>query len=51
MSTKSEYIVACFMLSSNLSDSKAVIPLLKKVAEVVVSTPFTTVVFDEEYDY
>ena len=50
VSTKSQYIVACLMSSGNLSDSKAAIPLLKKVAEVMPH-PFTTAIFDAGYDY
>lgn len=48
--TKSQYIVARLMSSGNLSDSKAAIPLLKKVAEVVPNQ-FTTTIFDAGYDY
>ena len=50
VSTKSQYIVAGLMSSGNLSDSKAAIPLLKKVAEVVPHQ-FTTAIFDAGYDY
>ena len=50
VSTKSQYIVARLMSSGNLSDSKAAIPLLKKVAEVVPNQ-FATAVFDAGYDY
>ncbi|RPJ95674.1 IS4/IS5 family transposase [Rummeliibacillus sp. TYF005] len=50
VSTKSQYIVARLMSSGNLSDSKAAIPLLKKVAEVLPNQ-FTTAVFDAGYDY
>ena len=50
VSTKSQYIVAWLMLSGNLSDSKAAIPLLKKVGEVVPNQ-FTTTIFDVVYDY
>ena len=50
VSTKSQYIVAWLMLSGNLSDSKAAIPLLKKVGEVVPNQ-FTTTIFDAGYDY
>ena len=50
VSTKSQYIVAGLMSSGNLSDSKAAIPLLKKVAEVVPNQ-FTTTIFDAGYDY
>ena len=50
VSTKSQYIVACLMSSGNLSDSKAAIPLLKKVGEVVPNQ-FTTAIFDAGYDY
>lgn len=38
------------MSSGSLSDSKAAIPLLKKVAEVVPNQ-FTTTIFDAGYDY
>ena len=38
------------MSSGNLSDSKAAIPLLKKVGEVVPNQ-FTTAIFDAGYDY
>ena len=50
VSTKSQYIVACLMSSGNLSDSKAAIPLLKKVGEVVPNQ-FTTAIFDAGYEY
>lgn len=50
VSTKSQYIVARLMSSGSLSDSKAAIPLLKKVAEVVPNQ-FTTAIFDAGYDY
>ena len=50
VSTKSQYIVAGLMSSGNLSDSKAAIPLLKKVAEIVPHQ-FTTAIFDAGYDY
>ncbi|WP_431027801.1 transposase [Lysinibacillus sp. LZ02] len=50
VSTKSQYIVARLMSSGSLSDSKAAIPLLKKVAEVVPNQ-FTTTIFDAGYDY
>lgn len=50
VSTKSQYIVACLMSSGNLSDSKAAIPLLKKVEEVMPNQ-FTTAIFDAGYDY
>ncbi len=50
VSTKSQYIVARLMSSGNLSDSKAAMPLLKKVAEVVPNQ-FTTTIFDAGYDY
>lgn len=50
VSTKSQYIVARLMSSGNLSDSKAAIPLLKKVAEIIPNQ-FTTAVFDAGYDY
>ena len=38
------------MSSGNLSDSKAAIPLLKKVADVLPNQ-FTTVILDKGYDY
>lgn len=50
VSTKSQYIVAGMMSSGNLSDSKAAIPLLKKVAEVLPNQ-FTTAILDKGYDY
>lgn len=50
VTTKSQYIVARLMSSGNLSDSKAAIPLLKKVAEIVPNQ-FTTAIFDAGYDY
>ena len=50
VSTKSQYIVACLMSSGSLSDSKAAIPLLKKVVEVMPNQ-FTTAIFDAGYDY
>lgn len=50
VSTKSQYIVARLMSSGNLSDSKAAIPLLKKV-EDLLPKHFTTVIFDAGYDY
>lgn len=50
VSTKSQYIVARIMSSGNLSDSKAAIPLLKKVADFLPNC-FTTAIFDAGYDY
>ncbi|WP_431028769.1 transposase [Lysinibacillus sp. LZ02] len=50
VSTKSQYIVARLMSSGNLSDSKAAIPLLKKIAEVIPKQ-FSTTIFDAGYDY
>ncbi|MBQ0138223.1 MAG: transposase [Kurthia sp.] len=50
VSTKSQYIVSRLMTSGNLHDSKAAIPLLKKV-EHMTPAHFTTVVFDAGYDY
>jgi len=50
VSTKSQYIVARLMSSGNLSDSKAAIPLLKKV-EDLIPEHFTTTIFDAGYDY
>lgn len=38
------------MPSGNLSDSKAAIPLLKKVNDLM-PTHFTTAIFDASYDY
>ena len=50
VSTNSQYIVARLMSSGNLSDSKAAIPLLKKVADLLPKH-FTTAIFDAGYDY
>src|SRR5690606_13036641 len=50
VSTKSQYIVASLMSSGNLSDSKAAIPLLKKVNDLMPNR-FTTAIFDAGYDY
>ncbi len=50
VSTKSQYIVARLMSSGNLSDSKAAIRLLKKVAQLVPNH-FITAIFDAGYDY
>jgi len=50
VSTKSQYIVARLMSSGNLNDSKAAIPLLKKVADLMPNH-FTTAIFDAGYDY
>lgn len=50
VSTKSQYIVARLMSSGNLHDSKAAIPLLKRVANLIPNH-FTTAIFDAGYDY
>lgn len=50
VSSKSQYIVGRLMSSGNLSDSKAAIPLLKKVA-TIFPKHFTTALFDAGYDY
>lgn len=50
VSTKSQYIVSRIMSSGNLSDSKAAIPLLKKLA-VLLPEQFQTALFDAGYDY
>lgn len=50
VTTKSQYIVERLMTSANLSDSKAAIPLLKKV-EDQFSGHFTTAILDAGYDY
>ena len=50
VSTKSQYIVGRLMSSGNLSDSKAAIPLLKKIA-TLLPKHFTTALFDAGYDY
>ena len=50
VSTNSQYIVSRLMTSGNLHDSKAAIPLLKKVEHMTLAH-FTTVVFDAGYDY
>ena len=50
VSTKSQYIVSRLMTSGNLHDSKAAIPLLKKV-ESLMPQHFTTALFDAGYDY
>lgn len=50
VSTKSQYIVALLMSSGNLNDSKAAIPLLKKVNDLIPNH-FTTAIFDAGYDY
>lgn len=50
VSTKSQYVVAGIMSSGNLSDGKAAIPLLKKVADVLPNQ-FTTTILDKGYDY
>lgn len=50
VSTKSQYILAGFMTSGNLHDSKAAIPLLKKI-EQNLPTKFNAGLFDAGYDY
>lgn len=50
VTTKGQYIVGRLMTSANLSDSKAAIPLLKKV-ENQFPEHFTTAIFDAGYDY
>lgn len=50
VSTKSQYILGRLMSSGNLSDSKAAIPLLKKIA-TIVPKHFKTALFDAGYDY
>lgn len=50
VSSKSQYIVSGLMTSGNLHDSKAAIPLLKKV-EYLIPSHFTTAIFDAGYDY
>lgn len=50
VATKSQYIVSRIMSSGNLSDSKAAIPLLKKVA-VILPKQFKTALLDAGYDY
>ena len=50
VSSKSQYIVSRLMTSGNLHDSKAAIPLLKKVKHLIPSH-FTTALFDAGYDY
>ena len=50
VSTKSQYIVVRLMSSGSLSDSKAAIPLLKKVATIAPKR-FATAIFDSGYDY
>lgn len=50
VSMKSQYIVGRLMSSGNLSDSKAAIPLLKKI-DSILPKHFTTAIFDAGYDY
>ncbi|RKJ52454.1 IS4/IS5 family transposase [Butyricicoccus sp. 1XD8-22] len=50
VSTKSQYIVSRLMTSGNLHDSKAAIPLLKKV-DSLIPKHFSTSLFDAGYDY
>ena len=50
VTTKSQYIVSRLMTSANLSDSKAAIPLLKKV-EDQFPKHFTTALLDAGYDF
>jgi transposase len=50
VSTKSQYIVSSFMTSGNLADSKAAIPLLKKI-EWLLPSHFNTAIFDAGYDH
>lgn len=50
VSTKSQYIIARLMSSANLHDSKAAIPLLKKMNDIAPEH-FTTAIFDAGYDY
>lgn len=50
VSTKSQYTVGRLMSSGNLSDSKAAIPLLKKIVSIMPKH-FTTTIFDAGYDY
>ncbi|WP_318618369.1 transposase [Sporosarcina sp. YIM B06819] len=50
VSSKSQYIVGRLMSSGNLSDSKAAIPLLKKI-DAIMPKQFTTALFDAGYDY
>lgn len=50
VSAKSQYIVVRLMSSGSLSDSKAAIPLLKKVG-TIMPKQFTTALFDAGYDY
>ncbi len=47
VSTKSQYIVARLMSSGNLNDSKAAIPLLKKVADLIPGH-FTTAILMQD---
>ncbi|MGA4516273.1 transposase [Solibacillus silvestris] len=48
VSTKCQFIVARLMSSGDLNDSKAAIPLLKKVNDLI-SNHFTTAIFDAGY--
>ncbi|MGE7625267.1 transposase [Viridibacillus sp. NPDC096237] len=50
MTTESQYIVGCLMTSANLSDSKAAIPLLKKVEDQIPGY-FTTAILDAGYNF
>ncbi|WHY48249.1 transposase [Lysinibacillus pakistanensis] len=50
VTTKSQYIIGRLMTSANLSDSKAAIPLLKKV-EDQFPKHFTTAILDAGYDF
>ena len=50
VTTKSQYIIGSLMTSANLSDSKAAIPLLKKV-EDQFPKHFTTAILDAGYDF
>ena len=50
MTTKSQYIVGCLMISAKLSDGKAAIPLLKK-GEDLFPGHFKTAILDAGYDY
>lgn len=50
VATKSQYVICGLMTSANLNDSKAAIPLLKKVQDLFPAH-FTTGIFDAGYDY
>ncbi|MBK3496465.1 transposase [Viridibacillus sp. YIM B01967] len=50
VSTKSQYIICGLMTSANLNDSKAAIPLLKKV-QTLFPHHFSSGIFDAGYDY